>query len=382
MLIIKGFAAFALLFIAPFLMGSLLLKVLARKESGLAARTLTGYLLMFAIFELLTVPLTILRVPYHVLVWTAGVVYAVLGLLSLWKCGGGIGREILKAVKNSFRQPWTMYAAVLLILAQALAYVFFMTTDLDDAYYVAAATTAIHYDTLFLNSPYTGMAVETLNLRYVLSPFPMFLAFISSCSGLQPAVMAHTVLPVFLVSLAYVVYYQLGGILFTAKPETGKESSRRRKEARAAKRNTESTAPDKKEQTRQTGLFLCLLSLIHVYSYYSIYTQGTFMLIRIWQGKAVLASVLLPCLFYLCYKAMTEYQEKGDWIIIFLCAASCVLVSSMGVALAPVMMGVMALLFGIFKGKWRYVWNMILCCIPCVTIGALYLILKAVQRAM
>lgn len=363
MLIIKGLVAFVLLFMVPFFLGSLLLHLFGRRESGLAARTLAGYLLMFTIFEMLTVPMTLLRVPYHVLVYAVGSVYAALCLTAIWKCHGEIGQEVRKAVKSSLKQPWTIYAAAFLVLMQALAYVFFMTTDLDDAYYVAAATTAIHYDTLFLNSPYTGMAVETLNLRYVLSPFPMFLAFISSCSGLQPAVMAHTVLPVFLVSLAYMVYYLLGRILFAAKADTGEVSGRR-------------------ECTRQSGLFLCLLSLIHISSYYSVYTQGTFLLIRIWQGKAVLASVLLPCLFFLSYKAMTQYREKGDWIMLFLCSTSCVLVSSMGVALAPVMLGIMGLLFGVFKGKWRYVWNLILCCIPCVVIGALYLILKVIQRAM
>lgn len=345
-----------LLFMAPFLTGSLFLSFFDRKETGFAMRTVTGYLVMFSIFEVLTVPLTILRVPYHVLVWMAGFIYGMLSLWSIWKCRGEIFREFIKAIKSSYRQPWTMYAAVLLVAAQALAYVCLMTTDLDDAYYVAAATTAIHYDTLYLNSPYTGMAVETLNLRYVLSPFPMFLAFISTCTGIAPAVMAHTVLPVFLVSLAYMVYYLLGGILFSGK-----------------------TARD---VTRQKGLFLLLLSLIHIYSYYSVYTQGTFMLIRIWQGKAVLASVLLPCLFYMSYKAMARNQEKGDWILLFFCTVSCTMVSSMGVALAPVMLGILALLFGVFKGNWRNVRNAVICCVPCVIIGALYLLLKVLQRMM
>lgn len=354
MICIKGAAVCMLLFAAPLLMGSLFLSFFDRKETGIAVRIVTGYLLMFSIFEVLTVPLTILHVPYHVLVWMAGLIYAALSFWGIWKCRGEMCREFLKAVKSSYRQPWTIYAAVVLVAVQALAYVFFMTTDLDDAYYVAAATTAIHYDTLYLNSPYTGMAVSTLNLRYVLSPFPMFLAFISTCTGIAPAVMAHTVLPVFLVSLAYMVYYLLGGVLFSGK-----------------------TA---KDRTRQKGLFLLLLSLIHMYSYYSIYTQGTFMLIRIWQGKAVLASVLLPCLFYMSYKALTGYQEKGDWMLLFFCAASCTMVSSMGVALAPVMLGILALLFGVFKGKWKNVRNMMICCIPCVVIGSLYLILKVLQK--
>lgn len=370
---IKSAAAFVLLFVVPFLAGSLLLSFFDRKESGFAVRTVTGYLLMFSVFEVVTVPLTILRVPYHVLVWTVGAIYAALCLMAIWKCHGDILKELLKSLKSSFRQPWTMYAALLLIALQAAAYVFYMTTDLDDAYYVAAATTAIHYDTLYLNSPYTGMPVEMLNLRYVLSPFPMFLAFISTCTGIEPAVMAHTVLPVFLIMLGYMVYYLLGGVLFAEKP---------RQEAVAGRRISGKKETERREQTRQIGLFLVLLSLIHIYSYYSIYTQGTFLLIRIWQGKAVLAAVMLPCLFYMGYKAMTRYQEKGDWLILFLCAVSCTMVSSMGVALAPVMLGILALLFGVFKGKWRYVRNMIICCMPCVVIGALYLVLKVIQKSM
>ena len=63
---------------------------------------------------------------------------------------------------------------------------------------------------------------------------------------MHPTIVAHTIMPVFFVALAYAVYVLLGQKLFRG-------------------------------DTRSTGMFLCFLSLIHVFSYYSVYTQGTFM---------------------------------------------------------------------------------------------------------
>ncbi len=44
-------------------------------------------------------------------------------------------------------------------------------------------------------------------LDYKLAPFPVFWAMIGKISGLNPAYLMHTLLPVIFIPLAYVVYY-------------------------------------------------------------------------------------------------------------------------------------------------------------------------------
>ena len=354
-MVIKCLGVLLWLGLVPFFMGMLVLKCIKREKTDAVTCVTAGYLLMFALFEFISVPMVLLRMRFHVLLWTASAVFGLLALAGLFGCYRTAAGITGAAVKNFFRQPWTLWAAEILILIQVSFYVFGMATDLDDAYYVAAAGTAIETDTMLCVSSYTGEILEQFELRYVLSPFPLMTAFFSENCGFEAATTAHTILPVFLVGLAYMVYYKLGLLLF--KRPDGQQ----------------------RETKKLAGLFLCFIALVNINSYYSVYTQGTFLLIRIWQGKAVLAAVLLPFIFYMSYKAMSDYAEKGDWILLFLGMVSCCLVSSMGVILAPVMLGIMALLFAILKKKRVYAGRSLLCCLPCIMAGVLYIILNILR---
>lgn len=343
-MILHGLSVLWWLALLPLLLGNLILGVF-RRPDGMILHIVTGYLTLFLVTELVFVPLTLLRQPFHTAVYAQTAILLVLALLSVLL----YGKRLLALLKGGARallhQPAPLYAAAALVLLQAAVYVFFMATDLDDAWYVASATTAQYYDTLYLNGAYTGIAVTSLNYRYVLSAMPMLYAFLSEVTGMHAATVAHTILPVFFVPLAYMVYYLLADFLFRGRKDNA-------------------------------GIFLCLLSLIHISSYYSVYTQGTFLLIRIWQGKALLAAVLLPLLFYLCCRVMTQPAQKGDWALLFLTVSSCCMATSMGVALAPAMAAVFALLFGVLKKKWKETGRLALCFLPCAAVGALYLICR------
>lgn len=313
-------------------------------EADIVSCIVNGYAALFALTELIFVPLILIRAPFHTAVYVLAAVLGVLTLVSAVRRRQVLARTVLGGVRALYGQPPVMYAAAALILLQMGVYVFFMATDLDDAYYVAAATTALSEDTMYLNSPYTGVAQSALDARYVLSPMPMLTAFLAKCSGIHAATVAHTVFPVFLVGLAYAVYDLLARQLFHGRKDSA-------------------------------GMFLALLSLIHISSYYSVYTQGTFLLIRIWQGKAVLAAVLLPFLFYRCLRLFDGQGGKAEWALLVLGVLACCMVSSMGIVLAPVMFSIFAVLLVVLQRKWRRALGVCLCCLPCLCLGAAYLAL-------
>lgn len=98
--------------------------------------------------------------------------------------------------------------------------------DADDCFYVATATTDVYTDTIFEVDSYTGTAYRALPRRYVLSPFPVFLAVVSQLSGrLHPAVMAHMVFPAVFLSMAYMVQAVLAKNGFPEKKGPGDLSS-------------------------------------------------------------------------------------------------------------------------------------------------------------
>ena len=206
-----------------------------------------------------------------------------------------------------------------------------------------------------LASPYTVRFVSVFNLRYILSPFPMWQAFLSTHLRVHVPVLAHTILPVFLVVLAYFVYVLLGRLLFlTEYPEKNEKE---------------------RESCELTGLFVLAVSFINITSYYCVRNWGVVLLLRIWQGKAVLAAVILPFIFWLCYRMREFPAEKGSAVLLAAASCACCLVSSMGIALPVVMMGIFALLFGIGEKRRDYFFRMIAGCIPCVVFGCTYIVL-------
>ena len=153
--------------------------------------------------HLLTLPMTVMKMPLHVLTaaWGGiGIVLAVFGLFAFGKRKA----SFLSAWKEKKRPSFYFCIAILLILLQIAVCSLMAHMDADDCFYVATATTDVYTDTIFEVDPYTGTAYRALPRRYVLSPFPVFLAVVSQLSGrLHPAVMAHMVFPAVFLSMAY-----------------------------------------------------------------------------------------------------------------------------------------------------------------------------------
>ena len=178
-----------------------------------------------------------------------------------------------------FQKPcWPLAAALILIAVQTVVCGTTMHMDQDDAFYIGTAVTSVNTDSIFQYDCYTGAEYAVLPSRYILSPFPIFLAVLAQISGMHPTIIAHTVFPLLLIPLSYYVYWLIGRQMF--------------------------------QQSRdQAAVFLLLVSVVQMFSYYSVYTAGAFLLLRIWQGKAVLANILLPAVFYLGLLIL----DKNGW---------------------------------------------------------------------
>lgn len=68
-------------------------------------------------------------------------------------------------------------------------------------------------------------------------------------------------------------------------------------------------------------------------------------LLRIWQGKAMVAGFILPLLFYLFYRIYTSGKRAGRWIApLYAVSFAASLLSGMGIVMAPIMLAVYGLL--------------------------------------
>lgn len=331
--------------IVPILIGTLVINQLFKEEkTDLLLAVVCGAICMLAIFYIIVMPMLFLKIPLHTLVicWCC---------LILYLCGLSLFMNLRRRkeiLSNNLRQiktmPWVAILIIILIMAQAFILTWYQHEDADDAFYVANATTAVSTDSIFQYDPYTGLSLDVYPARYVFSPFPIFIALLSKLVLIHPAIVAHTVLPAVLIPLSYVILAVLGKKLFPDRPSA-------------------------------VLLFLLFLCILNAFGNVSIYTNSTFLLFRIWQGKAVLANIVLPATLYFSYRAMLGEKNFGEWMMLFACALTACLVSSMGILLAPMMISCLGFAFAVGKKKISTFVYSVVCCVPCIACGILSVIM-------
>ncbi len=341
-MVIKCLLAALWLLAVPWAAGGVVL--CKSKKSSMGMNLLAGYLMMFSFAEILALAAIWAKLPLHVLKYSLAAVMAsaaVLGIvLALVKRNGFTGNG-----EKTGKMSFYFVVAAILILLQLVAASFLAHMDADDAFYVATATTSVHTDTVFSINPYTGYSYTRLPSRYVLSPFPIFLAVISSLVGLHPAIVAHVIFPVVFIFMAYLVLYQYAKRWFP-------------------------------EDEHARGIFMIFCAVLIWFSAYSVYNSENFQMIRIWQGKALLASFVLPAIFLQAKECMETNRMCGAWVTLFLMMTSACLVSGMGIMLAPIMLGLMTLLYAVKDRNWGNIKRAVICCLPNVICAAAYVIIR------
>lgn len=343
MLIANIFLTIFWLLILPLLIGTLIVnQLLKERTTDLVLAWLSGFIIMFASFYILVMPMLFMKLPLHVLVISWCILMLFLFAVSIIYNRNRFDAILLHNINRIKLLPWLTILVVLLICVQVYFLAVYMHSDADDAFYVATATTSVSTDTIFQIDSFTGKPFLDYPQRYVLSPFPVFIALLSQILITHPAIVAHTILPIVFIPLSYGVFSIIGKKLFH----------------------------DRSEDVVFFLLFLCILN---IYGNFSAFTNSTFLLFRIWQGKAVLANIILPSIFYFSYRAMLGEKHKGEWITLFFCVLASCLTSSMGIVLTPIMIGCMGIVFAIRNKKIRTLLFSIACCLPCIVCGFIYL---------
>lgn len=302
--------------------------------------------MMWGVFQIIVIPLLLMRKSLTLLTVIWSIVIIALCVLAVIR---GRNKVILNfnfkdSLKNNI--SWSIIVAILLIILQTFMLTTRMHQDADDAFYVAAASTAVETDSILAYSAYTGGMLNSLPTRYALSPFYAFTAMISKICGINPTIIAHTLFPLILIPLAYIVYTLLGRYFFKNKAKT-------------------------------VGIFLITISLLQIFSAFSVYTTGVFTLSRIWQGKATLAGILIPAIFYFSFMAFEQVDNKRNWISLLMVMFASCMVSSMGIPLSAITLGLLALTASIRDKNPKIIGYSLLCCLPNMLYAGIYLLMRA-----
>lgn len=256
----------------PFCMGLIFVQWLKESFRTPGVVFIAGYILLFTVLEIVGIPVVLLK-NYHgyttfIRCFTPVIlVLAAVGLF-FWYKGRKKGYGL-----NWRREDISLQGKVMLLLFLALVgfqlYMAFTRAsfDGDDAYYGVQAVTAQQTDSLYRINPNTGRSAP-VDARHGLALFPIWEAYIGTMSGLHATIVCHSVLPLLLIPLTYMLYYQIGRQLLAKRKGL-------------------------------LPMFMVLIALWQMFGNISIYTNETFFLTRTWQGKSFAGNFVIPGVLWL-----------------------------------------------------------------------------------
>lgn len=245
---------------------------------------------------------------------------------------------------------------MMLVLFQLVLAAGYRHTDDDDAWYLGTAVSAYETEEIFAYSPYTGNPMELADGGdYVLSPLPILWAAIAKALHIHPTILAHTIVPVFMLLFAYAVYWMLGKRLFLCR-ENGRMSE------------------DGGAEQYGAYVFFLLINILNLFGYFSTRTSGAFLLFRSWQGKAVFCAILVPLMFYYFLGLLQrgETEGKEDLLGMYLTMGAGCLASFTAVSLMPLLLLAMALTYAVAKRSLRLPLKLCGALIPNVVLIVIY----------
>lgn len=345
------------LFIIPFCIGLIPANFISAEKRSPGFTVLSGYFVMWALFELAAVP-AVLWVEYKNFK-TASAVFTVLALLcaavGIWllyrnaKAGGpglvavkrirvaAIGKRLLAG--NGIE--WLLFFVLLgFQLYKAAAYASF---DGDDAYYVVESLIAQEADVMYRILPLTGGSTG-LDVRHAMAVFPMWAAFVSVRAGIHATIVSHVVLPLVLIPLTYLLYYEIGRNILSRK---------------------------------DLPVFLIIMAMFQIFGNVSIYTTETFFLTRTWQGKAVAGSLVIPAVLWLflllCGGERKEKEDRRGLWLLFVCVQMTTgICSSIAVFLVSVLTALTAFVLACVRRDLKLLLKFGAACIPNAVYMAVY----------
>ncbi len=353
---------------------------------------LSGYFGMWALFELAAVP-AVLWVEYHNFK-IASAAFTVLSLLGAMTGVGLLYRNnkagkpfFVRAKENGSMKndncvikgrslktcalsctgklftavgiEWLLFFVLLgFQLYKAVA---FSSFDGDDAYYVVESLIAQEADVMYRILPLKGGSTG-LDVRHAMAVFPMWVAFVSVRARMHATIVSHVVMPLVLIPLTYLLYYEIGRRLFdrggTAHP--GKEA-----------------LSESRLHREKLPVFMIIMAFFQIFGNVSIYTNETFFLTRTWQGKAVAGSLVIPAMiwtFLQIYDRSVENKQTdaGVWILLVCINMTAGVCSSIAVFLVCILAALTTFCLAVVSRDWKLLLKVGAACIPNVVYMAIY----------
>lgn len=335
---------FLVLGLAPILIGSLMVSSMNKKnQRNLGMEYTTGMLVMLAVFQVVAIPFTILKRSLSELTVVYSLVLVVICVFAMLNI-----RKVYKTRIIQIKKRASIWMIAFFFILLQIATSVFLNPDYvysgDDTTYITMANDTVETDQIYLTDYLTGehCSLGDVSPKYTLTSYLIFTSYLAKISGLHVLVLCKTVMPIVVIAMAYCIWIAMAEELF-------------------------------KWDTEKTIFFVIVLSILNIFGSFSNYTLSFRLLVCSWQGKALLAVVILPYLFFYCWQLFwKKYGGKQLFmVVIAMIAASSGTVFGNG--LAPIMVLVIALIAGFYKKDYKTILHAGVCCIPNLVLMMIYM---------
>ncbi len=350
MFLLKCIPLVIIFFVVPFFLGNLLIyKKNPYMECLSCEKYILGHFAALALFWVLCVPMAFLRTSFTFLAIVYSICLIFLCCISFAICHKE--RPLSKMVSKVKRLQFTRFEKIylllfLLLLGIQLYFAMFYESTVwsyDDYDYVVRSLDTITSDHMSTINVISGEEIS-FSFKRVLNSWDIYISYLSKLSGFHVTTVAHTIIPTCFLLIGYLVYTYIAKQLF--------------------------------DQRENRLIFLCILSVAFIFGLYSPYSLTFRLLVTLWQGKAVLSSIVIPFLIFFLpdvYNQDWNSRTAFDLLIISMAACSLTMMGSgMSIIIYTVMLFVISLYRRNLIGLRYYICG---CVIPALQM-LLYLIMR------
>ena len=289
LLIGKTLVLLVLELIIEYLFGTMLTKLVLKREVNPLLSLLMGFLAYQALFQVIALVFIFTTGVLHHLTIVWGIIMVLTMILSIIVSRNIVWTQINSCGRLIAGNKKAFVVTGLVVLAFCYYASINGESNEDARYYIALMTTSVDTDSLFKHNVYNGYQVESLYLRRVLATFEIQGAVLSQLFGIHPLLIARVFRACQNVLLTSASVGLAGKTLFYQKDEC---------------------------VVRRTLMVIIVFWFVQILFANTIYTPGTFVLYRAYEAKAFTANLIVLFGIYLCVEQLRARDVRVLLLII------------------------------------------------------------------
>ena len=322
------------LFVICFMVGDVILWFFSSKKKSLTKAITYGFAFLLAAFELISLPFVYTNSSFLNLMWVYSIFLTISILIFIFKqIKYGLFIKDYEFNLIKYKNRITMLIAIILIVFAGISSSYLEHTDADDGYFVTVSNIAYQTNKITFDEHlvYDGsLSVKGDSFRPQIATWELFVAYFSKLFTVHPAIVAHSILPFVLILLCFMAIWNLGIQLI---------------------------GYDK------VPMFMFLYALLVLFDASNTASQGAFMTLRIWQGKAMLANFAIPMLMS---GVLSMYSKNVKWkqalwnLVIVIAGINLSAVGIYLMAITYLVTGTPYLILQAIKKNWKTVFDILI----------------------